>query len=102
MSNYSLIIRDAALRDAEKICEWYSNKFSNTEEKFKTELLNSFYKIRAFPEACFNVSSKSRFRRYLMDVFPYKIFYRIDGNVVVIVAIIHHSRSNKYIKRRLK
>jgi len=102
MSNYSLVIRDAAQQDAAKICRWYSNRSSNTEERFRKELLDSFFKIQEFPEAYFNVNSKSHFRRYLMDIFPYKIFYRIDGNLVIVVAIIHSSRSNRYIKSRLK
>ncbi len=39
-------------------------------------------------------------RRRLINRFPYAILYRLDGNQIVIVAIMHlHRRPNYWLKR---
>ena len=34
------------------------------------------------------------FRRALMDRFPYKVFFRIDGDDVIVFRILHASRDH--------
>jgi ParE toxin of type II toxin-antitoxin system, parDE len=45
---------------------------------------------------------KSKFRRGILNSFPYKVIFRINNKDVYIIALMHTARSNKFIKRRLK
>jgi len=43
----------------------------------------------------------SKVRRKILRQFPYSIFYVVDDDAVVIVAIAHHKRRPGYWKPRL-
>jgi len=42
------------------------------------------------------------FRRILLKKFPYKMIYRFEDNKIHVFAVLHQSRSNRYIRKRLK
>ncbi len=42
------------------------------------------------------------FRRILLKKFPYKMIYRIENDKIHVFAVMHQSRSNRYIRKRLK
>jgi len=56
--------------------------------------------ILDFPEAHPVVHRDAR--RYLLDRFPYGVYYRIEGNGVVVVACLHAARDPKRTRRRLR
>ena len=37
----------------------------------------------------------------VMRKFPYKLFYKIYADEIVVLAIIHARRSNRYLEKRL-
>ncbi|MBP6431822.1 MAG: type II toxin-antitoxin system RelE/ParE family toxin [Ferruginibacter sp.] len=41
---------------------------------------------------------KSKFRRGILNSFPYKVIFRINNKDVYIIALIHTARSNKLLK----
>ena len=102
MTIYSIEIRDDAQEDVSKIADWYLAISSSLTERFNAELIQSFYKIQSYPLAFAAVKKRSQYRRFIMKIFPYKIYYRVEENHITVVAIIHVKRSNPYIKRRLK
>jgi hypothetical protein len=73
MINYSIGIRADAYEDVDKISDWYSDKSSFVSERFKAELIQSFYKIQNSPLAFARIKKGSQFRRFIMTTFPYKI-----------------------------
>ena len=48
-------------------------------------------KLQRFPESAEIVHSPS-FRRAVIPGFPYSLIYRIDGQKIVVVAVMHASR----------
>ena len=42
------------------------------------------------------------FRRILLKKFPYKMIYRIENDKIHVFAVLHQSRSNRYVRKRLK
>lgn len=41
-------------------------------------------------------------KRILLNKFPYKLFYTISGNKIVIIGLTHAKRSNAFVRKRLK
>ena len=96
---YSLLVSEMAYEDAIVIFDWYEEKLSGLGDRFinepevaKTDLLNN--------PLAFAKWNKS-IRRMVMRKFPYKLFYKIYEDEILILAIIHARRSNRYLKRRL-
>jgi len=96
---YSLLVFEIAYEDAIVIFDWYEDKLAGLGDRFirelevaKTDLLNN--------PLAFAKWNKS-IRRMVMRKFPYKLFYKIYDDKIVVLAIIHARRSNRYLKRRL-
>lgn len=96
---YTLLVSESANQDAIVIFDWYEeklnglgNRFINELEIAKNDLLNN-----PLAYAKWNKS----IRRMVMRKFPYKLFYKMYDDRIVILAIIHARRSNRYLKRRL-
>jgi len=41
-------------------------------------------------------------RRHLIERFPYKIFYRVEDKIVVVLAVVYGGRDPAWIKKRIK
>ncbi len=96
---YALLVSESANEDAIVIFDWYErklnglgNKFINELEIAKSDLLNNPLAYAKWNKGI---------RRMVMRKFPYKLFYKVYNDRIVILAIIHARRSNRYIKRRL-
>ena len=101
MKVYSYKITDEAESDAKEIFDWYENKSQGLGNRFLSHLENSFIKI-AFNPFAFANTGYLDFRRFVLDIFPYKIFYLLKEDVIIISAIIHKSRSLRYWRKKLK
>ena len=87
--------------DIEIVIEWYNLIIPKPSSQFYNSFKESEQKIILNPFA-YRHLEKSKFRRCILRKFPYKIVYEIDGDTIVILALIHTSRSNKFIKTKLK
>lgn len=67
-------VTDEAESDVKEIFEWYENKLPGLGNRFLSHLEKSFNKITFNPLAFANTGFLD-FRRYVLNVFPYKIFY---------------------------
>ena len=101
MKIYTYKVTDEAEADVKEIFEWYENKVPKLGDRFLSHLEKSFNKITFNPLAFANTGFLD-FRRYVLNVFPYKIFYLLKENVIIITAIIHKSRSERYWREKLK
>ena len=41
-------------------------------------------------------------KRILIKRFPYKVFYTVSENTIYIIGVAHASRSNAFVKKRLR
>jgi len=96
---YEIVITEAALQDAEIIFDWYEEQLPGLGEKFILALEVANKDLLRSPFAF--AKWKKDIRKMVMRKFPYKIFYKIKGNTIVINTIAHVKRSNKFLKRRM-
>lgn len=96
---YSLLVSEMAYKDAIIIFDWYEEKLAGLGNRFINELEIAKADLLNNPLA-FATWNKS-IRRMVMRKFPYKLFYKMYDGKIVILAIIHARRSNRYLKRRL-
>lgn len=96
---YSVVVSEMAYEDAVVIFDWYEgiltglgNRFIKELEIAKTDLLNNPLAFAKW---------NNSIRRMVMRKFPYKLFYKIYDDRIVILAIIHVRRSNRYLRKRL-
>jgi hypothetical protein len=101
VSRYLIKYDEGFWQDLKETIDWYDDKSEDLGTKLLDDIWLAEEKLKVNPLA-FNKISKSNFRRILLTTFPYKIFFRIEGSNIYIIALIHSSRSNRYIKRRLK
>ena len=102
MNNFEIIIHPSAVSDIDDIASWYFVKSPQAELQFQHKLDAAISKLSKNPLAFGPIKKYSTIRRCMVEKYPYKIFFRIEDNIVEILAIIHTSRSEGYILRRLK
>lgn len=98
----SLNLSSFALEDIDLITAWYEQQSIELGLRFITEIEFSLNKITNHPQAYGAYKNHISVRRYTMKLFPYVIYYHYLSFHIHIIAVIHTSRSSRYIKRRLK
>lgn len=103
MLKVKYIVSKEALTEIKDISLRYETEGDFLGERFLNELYNiSLEKICSNPYAFRKVRKNSSIRRFVMKRFPYKIFYDTSTLPFKIIAVIHTSRSSRYLKRRLR
>ena len=102
MHKRNFFLAASALSEIRSANLWYEEKSVGLGEKFQKELFSAIEKICFNPDSFGRINKRNKIRRCVMDNFPYKIYYDSKSDPIEILAIIHTSRSNAYIKRRLK
>ncbi len=93
-------IRPLAFFDLEEGIRWYNYQKDGLGNLFLLEANASISKLKKNPYAFRIIFNPVR--RVALKKFPYKILYTIDNYEVIIIGIIHHKRSNRYLRRRYK
>ena len=95
--NYQLIIRSAAEADIEDAHTWYV-QLRELGTDFLTCVEESLEVIRRNPEL-FAIVHKD-VRRAIIRRFPYGVFYRLVGEAIVVVAVMHARRDPRRWQER--
>ena len=95
---YRLLIRRQAQLDVEEVALWYQRRQEGLEWRLLDEYVDLLKRIekspRQFPEIASGV------RRGLLRVFPYSVYFVLDGQRVEIFAVLHqHSDPGKWRTR---
>lgn len=90
MTRFHLISEPRADVDVEAAFEWYENEQSGLGFEFLDELRAAYNRIADGPLK-YQVS-RSGIRRALLKRFPYAIYFVIDDNDIVVLAVLHASR----------
>jgi plasmid stabilization system protein ParE len=98
--SFELIIRPEAEADALEAFRWYNEQVPGLGQEFLAEIDRAIESILAHPEA--NRKLYREYRRGLMRRFPYSIFYAIDGERLVVFAVLHAARDPRVWRRRGK
>ena len=87
--------------DLKPAIDWYDEISKPLGSKFLGHIWKAENKVCINPFA-FYKTSKNGFRRILLPGFPYKIYFKIELDVIYFIALIHTARSNRFIGKRLK
>lgn len=100
-NEYSIRYSDESIEDLTAIAKHYEEISILLKQRLKDAILNAETDLLRNPFAFSKIRYRD-FRRILLKKFPYKVIYRIEKKIIQVFAFFHHSRSNRYIKNRLK
>jgi len=90
--------RPDAETDVADAAAWYEIQRAGLGAEFLDEILSTCSSIAENPEIYPLVHRKAR--RVIIHKFPFGIYYRIEGRLVTIVAVMHGSRDQSKWKNR--
>jgi len=98
VTEYRLISEPPADLDVEAAFEWYENERPGLGLEFLDELRATYNRIADGPLKYQEL--RGGIRRALLKRFPYAVYFAIEGEVVVVVAVLHASRDPAEWQRR--
>ncbi|HRI82498.1 MAG TPA: type II toxin-antitoxin system RelE/ParE family toxin [Opitutaceae bacterium] len=87
-----LLVRPQAERDLESARDWYDEKRGGLGDEFLDEVAFALRDLERDPQT--SRLYYRNFRRVLLRRFPYKIFYQVIGERVVIFRVIHAKQNH--------
>lgn len=97
MSRQLIVTRDARADIADAVA-WYRERSPESADRLRTELESVYASLVEYPEMYPIVYR--RFRRALLRKFPFAVFFVIEPDSVLIVAVTHQARDENAWKRR--
>jgi plasmid stabilization system protein ParE len=91
--NWRVVIRPNAEADLRKAWSWYESQRAGLGDEFLLEIHSSIRQLETNPER--RPFYYRNFRRLITRRFPYKLFYRIENNRVIIFRILHAKREHE-------
>ena len=88
--NKQVTIRAAARADLRETRDWYEKRRQGLGNEFLLTVTDALLALEENPER-YPIYYRD-FRRILTDRFPFKIFYRIEGQSVIVYRVLHGAR----------
>jgi toxin ParE1/3/4 len=98
VSEFRLVSAPSVALDVEAAFEWYENQQSGLGAEFLDELRATYNRIVDGPLKYQEL--RAGIRRALLKRFPYAVYFAIEADSVVIVAVLHASRDPAQWQRR--
>jgi toxin ParE1/3/4 len=95
---YRLISEPSVDLDVEAAFEWYENEQPGLGMEFLDELRAIYNRIADGPLKYQEL--RGGIRRALLRRFPYAVYFAIEGDIVIVVAVLHASRDPAEWQRR--
>ena len=91
-------VRPEARIDIEQASAWYERQRAGLGDDFLDEVLDALDRIARDPEIYPVIHRRTR--RSVVHRFPFGIFYCIEDDAIVVVAVMHGSRDPRAWQRR--
>ena len=98
MTQYRLVAEPRVDLDVAAAYQWYDNEAPGLGAEFLDQLLAAYDRIAGGPLQY--QAHGSSIRRALLRRFPYAVYFAVDGNLVVVLAVLHASRDPAEWQRR--
>jgi plasmid stabilization system protein ParE len=85
-----------AEEDYDSAVDYYEQKRDGLGFEFVERMIQAENFIKNNPKACQKINDKYPYRRYVMNQFPYSIFYQENEGIIKIVAISGQSQKPKF------
>ncbi|MBI4690286.1 MAG: type II toxin-antitoxin system RelE/ParE family toxin [Nitrospirae bacterium] len=96
---YKVIVRPEAEDDLKEAFSWYEDKRTGLGYDFLLQVDAGINFIDRNP--AIHPTEYKETRKHLIKRFPYKIIYLVEGNKIIVLAVIHGKRSPELIKKRI-
>jgi toxin ParE2 len=90
----------AAQAEYDEAVAYYDSQQPGLSAQFADEVKHALQKILQYPEAWAPISQRTR--RCQTHKIPYGIIYRMRGDVLLVIAVMHLHREPRTWKSRLK
>jgi len=84
---YQLITKGVAFQDIEAAYNYYEDKSIGLGDRFMDQLNLVYKSISLYPTNFGYIDSRKVLRDILLKIFPYAVIYKIENDIVVIVAV---------------
>ena len=89
-----IIFTELAAKELLQARSFYEVEVTGLGEKFSSEIKSALKRISNFPTAW--PILKNEIRKCIVRKFPYNLFYSIEQDFILILAIAHHHRKPYY------
>ena len=96
---FEVRLRPEAEQDLSDAASWYEERQSGLGHRFLDEILTTFVSLAETPLRYPVVHRNTR--RALIHRFPFGVYYRIENNNIVVIAVMHGSRDPHRWKTRI-
>jgi plasmid stabilization system protein ParE len=90
--SWRVSVRAAADADLAIVKDWYDLKKAGLGTEFLLAIAETFLRLEESP-ASYPTYYRD-FRRAMTARFPYKVFFRIEGDVVIVFRILHAAQDH--------
>lgn len=101
MPSRRLIVRREAEEDIVDSALWYESQESDLGSEFISEIGVAIQRALNDPRAFSLLRATPEARRVLARRFPYRIFYIVRTNALVVFAVLHGARHDRRWKQRV-
>jgi toxin ParE1/3/4 len=96
---YCILVRAQAKRDLQRAARYYEKQLAGLGHDFVTEIDRLLESIAENPLLCQTVHREVR--RAIAHRFPYGLFYKIEQEDIVVIAIVHLHRDPASWQKRV-
>lgn len=89
---WRLVLRPRAEADLREARDWYESRRTGLGGEFLAEIGTIIRALVLDPER--HVEYYRGFRRMLVRRFPYKLFYRVEGDRIIVFRVLHARRDH--------
>ena len=97
-----LIVRPEAEADISDGAMWYEDREPGFGLEFVSEVQSAIARAIKNPDSFTSVRRYPRVRRVLTRQFPYRVFFIVREDALIVFAILHASRHDRIWKYRAK
>jgi plasmid stabilization system protein ParE len=99
VTEYRLVAEPRADLDVAAAYQWYESERPGLGRQFLDQLEAAYDRIAQDPVGYQDL--ESGIRRVLLRRFPYAVYFAVESDVVVVLAVLHVSRNPAEWQRRL-
>jgi plasmid stabilization system protein ParE len=90
--NRPVIVRSSAEADIAAAAVWYENQAQGLGTRFLDAVQDAIHRATVLPRAHLLLRRKPEVRRVLTTGFPYRIFFIVEPDRLVVLRVLHGSR----------
>lgn len=97
---WQLAIHPDALSDIESAAEWYEERQTGLGPDFSRAVRQAINGLPANPLIYCVRQRRRQVRWFFPPRFPYRIVYRVNRDMIIVIAVIHAARHDRHWRKR--